>query len=214
MTCYETLSVIAYFLTAAATAIYAYFALGQWKEIRRQADIATKGIEVNRIAADAAQKSANTAETSLKKIGRAYLHVTHWQLFNFEPGKDAYAMCFIATAGQRPSILKGNFSDFCFSEKLPPIPNYIKIPSTYNGEPITIHPGMSTGLKCTIPKEKVADHYETVRNGKERLYFYGYFTYEDPIDGEHKTTFFAWYDLSKGGGQFSQVYDLGYNTSD
>jgi hypothetical protein len=37
MTRYETLSIIAYFLTFAATAIYAVFVLGQWCAIRRHA---------------------------------------------------------------------------------------------------------------------------------------------------------------------------------
>ena len=171
--------------------LYTIFALGQWCAIRRQ---------------------ANIAETSLKKIGRAYLYVIGWKIFNFEPGKNASIVCFITTAGQRPAILKGNFSEFCFSEKLPPIPDYTKKPSLYNGTPITIQPGMSTGLSCAIPKEKIAEHYEAVRSGQEQLYFNGYFTYDDPIDGEHKTTFFVWYDPKRG--EFSQVYDMGYNTSD
>jgi hypothetical protein len=159
----------------------------------------------------AIRRTAKIAETSLRKIGRAYLHVIGWQLRNFISGKDAEALCFFVNAGQRPAKLKKNFCGYCFSERLPPIPDYTKIVPTYEGEPIIAHRReRQMVLPLAIYNIKTTD-YEAVQRGEKRLYFYGCFIYDDPIDGEHKTTFFAWYDAKRG--EFSQVYDMGYNTS-
>lgn len=211
MSCYETLSIIAQFLIFTATVIYAVFAWKQWRSIADQANIASEGVKVNRIMAQAAQKSADTSETTLKKVGRAYLHVTRWQLTDFIPGKDAGALCLFVNAGHRPAKIKKNFCGYCFSEKLPPIPDYKQIVPTYEGEPITVHGGAEMALPLAIYNVGTAD-YEAVQRKEVRLYFYGCFIYGDVLDGEHKTTFFTWYDVDSG--QFSPVYDLGYNTSD
>ena len=177
-------------VSAFATVIYAIISFFQWCAIRRQADI---------------------AETSLRKIGRAYLQVIGWQLTGSTIGKDTVATCFYINPGQRPAKIKRCYTSHCVSEKLPAIPDYTNEVPTYDGEPINLYPRIQDELSRDINNIDPAD-YDAIWSKEKRLYFCGCIIFDDIIDGEHKMTFFAWYDIDNK--QFSQVYDKDYNTSD
>lgn len=102
MTCYEKLSLLAQFSILIATGIYAWFARGQWRSIADQADIATEGVEANRMAVQAAQRSADAALEGIRTsviTQRAYLNASP------SPPQDALVEVVIKNYGETPATV-------------------------------------------------------------------------------------------------------------
>jgi hypothetical protein len=165
-------------VSALATVIYALISLGQWRAIRRQADIATEGVETNRIVADATRKSADTADFALKSLERAYLSVRQWQMVNFKEGSRAQAICSFANVGRTPGWITAIYCAPYLSEQEPNILDYKQVTRTYAGKRIIIHPQEERHLPIDAPSLGASDH-TAVQNGAKRLYFYACVVYED-----------------------------------
>jgi hypothetical protein len=171
MTCYESLSVIAYFLTFAATATYAWFAWGQWKEIRRQ---------------------ANSTESNLRSTERAWLAVHFDQ--PFQPIPDSISRVFFSIENTSRTLAKVKQVSFGYCLwKDYAVPRHIFTSKPTEDLPTiaVIYPRetMKWEARSPTPVRLSKENIEEMIAGETILDLHGQFWYDDIFDVRHYTRF-------------------------
>ncbi len=93
-------------VSALATIVYVFVSIAQWKAIRRQARIATEGVAVSKISAEAAGDSANVAKSSLRIAQRAWLSIAFDCAFRPRPEAVSPIQFRVRNIGQTPALVK------------------------------------------------------------------------------------------------------------
>ncbi len=168
--------------------VAALVALGTLRVIARQTKDALYGIRANRRAADAAKKSADTAERALNDLERPwiFIRITSFEGFDkppteFDPTMIVNLKWEIENSGRTPAFaFDGAVSLHVFTLPLPDFPDYGK------AAPIALVPipqgrPQPNNTGWFIDK----DEYEGIYKDLRQLVFYGFIKYRDTFRREH-----------------------------
>lgn len=176
MSCYETLSIIAYFLTAAATAIYAYFAWGQWKTIGHQADIANTALRL-----------AQRPKLRVRDVGVVLSYLSERDEFTPGPIRVAFE---IANLGGFSASIHASHSEVILSNGGLPIrmSDERSPPNNVVGKR-TLEPGDIHSVSFTYEKPLCIHRPNVWKRFYSSLYVVGYIDYRDELRMTRRTSF-------------------------
>lgn len=184
MTCYESLSIVAYFLTAAATAIYAYFAWGQWNAIRHQAEIANKALLLTQ------RPKLRVRNVSVDPIPLGPANPN--RLFKHQTTAINVAFSIVNVGNTVAQICKSDCLVLFANNPLPMPPLYVERPPLAHIKNIRLNPGESYQVPLHIGQPLDDTEPGVMKIHFERLYVMGYVDYMDGLNLTRRTAFCRW----------------------
>jgi hypothetical protein len=197
----------------------AYIGLRTLSAIKRQAEIATEGVEVNRIAAEAAKQSADVADKSLRVVERAWLAVVFDQPFQPQARPVTPIYFTVKNIGNTVALLKlkkinAKRWEFSF------IPERQLEPKPMSTLPTiaVIFPGDKLMLDGLVDIPFTQTDIDTAITAPLLFDVYGYVAYDDVFGIRHMTRFCQVFNPQendgKGGFDFPREAQPSYNNAD
>ena len=197
------------------TAVYVLVSIGQLCSIRRQAEIAADGVPAYRIAAAAAQKSADIADKSLKLLERARLVVMFDYPFQPVPNTLTEVAYSVINAGNTLAKLKKVEIRSTVWESLPDDLKIEPMPTDDFPDIAIIYPSTPLELRGNISVPLSEETIRRIYNREIILALRGFVVYDDIFDIRHITRFCQIYDPSRNNGRggfiFPREAKPGYN---
>jgi hypothetical protein len=164
-------------------------------------------------AANAAKNSADIAASTLRLTQRAHLFAVNWKLTDFEPGKFPLIEWSIKNSGSSPGrLIKANFNLLLAPDLTDATPVYG--PEETDEGNFPIYPDIPYARSFRITKTGALSQsvHAAVIDGTHRLWFWGFFTYADPV-GEHRFGWLVTYERDRNSVSVVQTKP-GYNHAD
>ena len=139
----------------------------------------------NIIAADAAKKSADTAETAMTLAERAYLSMIDAKMDAMTPGVPVRIAYHIKNFGNTPAFVESMVFEIFPAKAAPVIPNY-----DHKAHTMSLYLPPS----AKAPSASKGQHYaaaviDDVMNDRQGVFFYGYFNFVDEFKDRRKAYF-------------------------
>ncbi len=194
-------------LSALAVAVFTYFL---WRLAARQTDLIQKNVQIAKVAADAAKKSAETAERALIGVQRPLFKVVLGRLEIEPPTKasefENYRVQLVLTnVGREPAITVASAVQFvpCLSPMNPPKPGARRF------DPVWAMTDMDVGI-VVMPEQEITFQVERLMDAAEgetlenfqhirgRLFIYGIIVYDDLVGIRRQMAFTYGWDVDEG----------------
>lgn len=154
------------------TGALAFFAVVQFGFLIRGDTVATT-------AADAARRSADIAEETLRLSQGASIGIYHWESRDIEVNKSPFAKAQVANAGHTAAIITDDWSTMTIDTGLPRIPSYGSNPTNVPMPPNGAIFEEFDGSKATVPIVLTQKHFDELIAGQKKMFVWGRITYTD-----------------------------------
>lgn len=141
-----------------------------------------RGDTVATTAAEAAKRSAEIADKTLRIAQGANIGVYRWESKNIETNKSPFVRAEIANVGHSIAIVTDDWSKMTIDVGLPALPAYGSHPTN-----VALPPGGASFIEldastATTPIVLTQQHIDELITGKKKMFVWGRITYKDIFD--------------------------------